>query len=70
MLVEAAKAAGNVDDLIFFFFEGFTGYKVVKFVKYLFDLVSIVEADVFVICVVQELQNSVGIGAKRRLLGG
>ena len=51
LLVEATKAAGGVDNLIFFF-EGFTSYRLVEFIKCLFNLLGIVGADMFVIGIV------------------
>ena len=40
LLVEAAEAAGGVDDLIFFL-EGFAGHGLIQIVKGLLDLVGI-----------------------------
>ena len=69
LLVQAAEVTDSIDDFILFF-EGFTGRRVVEIIKYLFNLVGIVCRDMFVIGIVQEFQNSVGIVTERCLLGG
>ena len=69
LLVKATEAASGVDDLVFFL-EVFSGHRVVEFIEGLLDLIGIVSADMFVIGIVQEFQNSVGIVTPRCLLGG
>ena len=69
LLVEATEVADRVDDFVFLL-ESFTGHRVVEFIKCLFDLIGIVGTDMFVIGIVQEFQNSVGIVTERCLLGG
>ena len=69
LLVEATEVADRVDDFVFLF-EGFAGHRLVEFVKRLFYLLGIVGTDMFVIGIVQEFQNSVGIVTERCLLGG
>ena len=69
LLVQAAEVTDSIDDFILFL-EGFTGHRVVEFIKCLFNLLGIVGADMFVIGIVQEFLNSVGIVTERCLLGG
>ena len=63
LLVEAAEVTDQIDDGVLFL-EGFIGQGVIKVVESLFDLVGIVGADVLVIGIVQQFQDSVGIGAE------
>lgn len=63
LLVQTAKVAGQVDDRVLFF-EGFIGQGVIEVIEGLFDLVSIVGADVLIIGIVQEFQDGVRIGAE------
>ena len=63
LLVQATEVAGQVDDGVLFL-KGFIGQGVIEVVEGLFDLVSIVGADVLIIGIVQEFQDCVGIGAK------
>ena len=63
LLVQAAEVTDKVDDGVLLL-KGFIGQGVIEVVEGLFDLVSIVGADMLVIGIVQELQDGVGIGAK------
>ena len=51
LLVQAAEVTDKVDDSILFL-EGFIGQGVIEVIESLFDLVSIVNADVLVIGIV------------------
>ena len=51
LLVQAAETAYGVDDFVFLF-EGFAGHRLVEFIKRLFNLLSIIGADMFVIGIV------------------
>ena len=63
LLVQTAEVTGQVDDGVLLL-KGFIGQGVIEVVEGLFDLVSIVGADVLVIGIVQKLQDGVGIGAE------
>lgn len=63
LLVQAAEVTGQIDDGIFFF-KGFIGQGVIEVIEGLFDLVGIVGAHVFVIGIVQQLQDGVRIRAE------
>lgn len=63
LLVQAAEVTGQVDDGVLFL-EGFIGQGVIEVIEGLFDLVGIVGANVFVISIVQQLQDGICIGAE------
>ena len=63
LLVQATEVADQIYNGVLFL-ERLIGQGVIKVVEGLFDLVRIVGADVFVIGIVQQLQNGVGIGAE------
>jgi len=63
LLVQAAEVTGQVDDGVLFL-EGFIGQGVIEVVEDLFDLVGIFSAHVFIVGIVQQLQDGVGIGAE------
>ena len=63
LLVQAAEVTDKVDNGILFL-EGFIGQGVIEVIESLFDLVGIVGADMFVISIVQQLQDGVRIGAE------
>ena len=63
LLVQAAEVTDKVDDGVLFL-EGFIGQGVVEVIEGLFDFVRIIGADMFVISIVQQLQDGVRIGAE------
>ena len=67
--MEAAEAAGGVDDLVFFL-EGFVGYCLIKLVEGLLDLVGVCITVQLLIGTAKHSQNRVGIVTQRCLLGG
>ena len=63
LLVQAAEVADKVDDGVLFL-EGFIGQGVIEVIEALFDLVGVVGADVLLIGIVQQFQDSACIGAE------
>ena len=63
LLVEAAEVTDQIDNGVLFF-EGFIGQGVIEVIEGLFNLVSVVGADVLIIGIVQEFQDGVRIGAE------
>ena len=63
LLVQAAEVADQIDDRVLLL-EGFIGQGVIEVIEGLFDFVCVVGADVLVIGIVQQLQDSIRIGAE------
>ena len=63
LLVQAAEVTYQIDNDVLFL-KGFIGQGVIEVIEGLFDLVSIVGADMLIVGIVQEFQDGVRIGAE------